>query len=65
MALFLIERNFAEELNITPEIAAAVKQVNMDVGVNAKPTASMRRRMRKPSEKRRSASTRLLMSLLS
>jgi len=34
MALFLIERNFAEELNATPEIAAAVKQVNMDVGVN-------------------------------
>lgn len=34
MALFLIERNFAEELNVTPEMAAAVKQVNLDVGVN-------------------------------
>ena len=34
MALFLIERNFAEELNVTPEIAAAIKQVNMDVGIN-------------------------------
>jgi hypothetical protein len=34
MALFLIERNFAEEVNATPEIAAAIKQVNMDVGVN-------------------------------
>lgn len=34
MALFLIERNFAEELNATPEMAAAVKQVNMEVGVN-------------------------------
>jgi hypothetical protein len=34
MALFLIERNFAEELNVTPEIAAAVKQVNMEVGIN-------------------------------
>jgi hypothetical protein len=34
MALFLIERNFAEEVNMTPEIAGAVKQVNMDVGVN-------------------------------
>lgn len=31
---FLIERNFAEEVNATPEIAAAIKQVNMDVGVN-------------------------------
>ena len=34
MALFLIERKFAEEVNATPEIAAAIKQVNMDVGVN-------------------------------
>ena len=34
MALFLIERNFAEQLNVTPEIATAIKQVNMDVGVN-------------------------------
>ena len=34
MALFLIERNFAEQVNATPEIAAAIKQVNLDVGVN-------------------------------
>ena len=34
MALFLIERNFAEELNLTPEMAAAIKQVNMDVGIS-------------------------------
>jgi hypothetical protein len=34
MALFLVERNFAEELNLTPEIAATIKQVNMDVGIN-------------------------------
>lgn len=34
MALFLIERNFAEQLNLTPEGASAVKQVNADVGVN-------------------------------
>jgi hypothetical protein len=34
MALFLIERNFAEQLNVTAEGAAAVKQINADVGVN-------------------------------
>ena len=34
MALFLVERNFAEELNATPEATNTVKQVNMDVGVN-------------------------------
>lgn len=34
MALFLIERNFAEQLNLSPEAAAAVKKVNADVGVN-------------------------------
>jgi hypothetical protein len=34
MPLYLIERNFAEQLNATPEIAAAVKQVNSDVGVH-------------------------------
>ena len=34
MALFLIERNFAEQLNPTAEGAAAIKQVNADVGVN-------------------------------
>jgi hypothetical protein len=30
----LIERNFAEQLNATPEAATAVKQVNADVGVH-------------------------------
>ena len=34
MALFLIERNFAEQLSLTSEGAAAIKQVNADVGVN-------------------------------
>ena len=34
MALYLIERNFAEQLNLTPDIAAAVTQVNTDVGIN-------------------------------
>lgn len=34
MALFLIERNFAEQLQPTAEVATAIKQVNMDVGVN-------------------------------
>ncbi len=30
----MIERNFAEQIQPTPEIAAAIKQVNTDVGVN-------------------------------
>ena len=30
----MIERNFAEQLNATPEAATAVKQVNADVGVH-------------------------------
>ena len=34
MPLFLIERNFAKELEVTNEGAAAIKQVNADVGVN-------------------------------
>jgi hypothetical protein len=34
MALYLIERNFAEQLIATPETATAVKQVNADVGVH-------------------------------
>jgi len=32
--LFLIERNFAEQLNLTPSAASAVKQVNADEGVS-------------------------------
>jgi hypothetical protein len=34
MALFLIERNFAEQLEMSKEAAAAVKLINDDVGVN-------------------------------
>jgi hypothetical protein len=34
MALFMIERNFADQLELTREAAAAVKLVNDDVGVN-------------------------------
>jgi hypothetical protein len=33
MPLFVIERHFAEQLNLTGEDAAAVKLVNDDVGV--------------------------------
>ncbi|NQW18026.1 MAG: DUF4242 domain-containing protein [Chloroflexi bacterium] len=32
MPLFLIERNFAEQLEVTPEIAGAVIQANEGVG---------------------------------
>lgn len=34
MALFLIERNFAEELELTSEAAAGIKRINADVGVD-------------------------------
>jgi hypothetical protein len=34
MPLYLIERNFAEQLIATPEGAAITKQVNADVGVH-------------------------------
>lgn len=34
MPLFLIERNFAEKLELTKEAAAAVKLINDEVGVN-------------------------------
>lgn len=34
MPLFLIERNFAEKLELTREAAAAVKLINDEVGVN-------------------------------
>jgi hypothetical protein len=33
MPLYLIERNFAEQLNVTPDGAAAVTQVNADEGI--------------------------------
>jgi Protein of unknown function (DUF4242) len=34
MPLFMIERNFAEQLEITTQGVSAVKQVNADVGVS-------------------------------
>ena len=34
MPLYLIERNFAEQLNVNQEAATAVCQVNTEVGVN-------------------------------
>ncbi len=34
MPLFIIERNFAEQLELTSEAAAAIKLINADVGVN-------------------------------
>jgi hypothetical protein len=34
MALFLIERNFAERLEMSKEAAAAIKLINDEVGVN-------------------------------
>ncbi|MEO6320486.1 MAG: DUF4242 domain-containing protein [Polaromonas sp.] len=33
MALFLIERNFAEQLEVSPEAAAGIIRVNDDIGV--------------------------------
>ena len=33
MALYLIERNFAEQLNVTQDAALAVKQINAECGV--------------------------------
>ncbi len=33
MALYLIERNFAEQISANPEIAAAVSEVNATVGI--------------------------------
>lgn len=34
MPLYMIERNFAEQIQPTPEISAAIKQVNGEVGIN-------------------------------
>ena len=34
MVMFLIERNFAEQLEVTADAAAAVKRVNEEVGVH-------------------------------
>jgi hypothetical protein len=33
MTVFMIERNFAEQLEITPEAAATINRINADVGV--------------------------------
>lgn len=33
MPIFLIERSFAEQLEVDPEIAAALKSINDDAGV--------------------------------
>ncbi len=33
MPMFLIERNFAEQLNMTTEIAGKITEVNQDMGV--------------------------------
>ena len=33
MALFMIERNFAEQLNLTPESVRQVDEVNDEIGV--------------------------------
>jgi hypothetical protein len=33
MAVFLVERNFAEQLLVTPEAAASINRVNADIGV--------------------------------
>ncbi len=34
MPMYIIERNFAEQLNLTPEDGLAVAKINGDVGVN-------------------------------
>ena len=34
MPLYMIERNFAEQLQLSPDVNAAIKQVSADVGVN-------------------------------
>jgi hypothetical protein len=34
MALFLIERNWAEQLEVTPEGAAEIKLINDEIGVS-------------------------------
>lgn len=33
MPVFLVERNFAEQLEVSPETAATVKNINDDIGV--------------------------------
>lgn len=33
MAVFLVERNFAQQLNVTPDGASSINRVNADIGV--------------------------------
>ena len=33
MPIFMIERNFADQLSVSPEAAAKVKQINGEIGV--------------------------------
>jgi Protein of unknown function (DUF4242) len=33
MPVFLVERNFAEQLQVPPEVAARINRVNADIGV--------------------------------
>jgi UDP-N-acetylmuramyl pentapeptide synthase len=33
MPIFMIERNFADQLSVSPEAAASIKQINGEVGV--------------------------------
>lgn len=33
MAVFLIERNFVDQLSVPPEVAASINEINADVGV--------------------------------
>jgi hypothetical protein len=33
MTVFLVERNFAEQLNVTPDGASSINRVNADIGV--------------------------------
>jgi hypothetical protein len=63
MPLYLIERNFAEQINATRDVATAITQVNADAGIQwlfsflsatrGRPTACMRRPTLRPSVKRR------------
>jgi hypothetical protein len=67
MPLFMIERNFAEQLQMTAQGRAAVKQVNEDVGVSwlfsflsadkKKPSACTRRRAPRPSARQHGGPT--------
>ena len=59
MPLFLIERNFAERIEVTKDSAAAVKQVNDEIGVCE--LADMSRSSRPRCSPRRAGSLTLLL----